>query len=115
MHGSNGVEIEDNVAFDAFGHCYMTEDGVEHSNHFIRNLGVHIKKSTRLLSDASKRIETDDKPSVFWMTNMENYFEGNVAAGSHRHGFWIETHFSMEGRGGSIYQRPDHKPIYSTL
>ena len=73
MHGTNGVLIEDNVAFDTFGHCYMTEDGVEHSNRFIRNLGAHIKDATKLVSAASKRKETDNDASVFWMTNMENF------------------------------------------
>lgn len=69
MHGTNGVLIEDNVAFDAFGHCYMTEDGVEHSNRFIGNLGSYIQDATRLLT---QRKETDDDASIFWMPNMEN-------------------------------------------
>ena len=73
MHGTNGVLIEDNVAFDTFGHCYMTEDGVEHSNRFIGNLGAYIKDATKLVSEASNRKETDNDASVFWMTNMENY------------------------------------------
>ena len=73
MHGTSGVLIEENIAFDTFGHCFMTEDGVEHSNRFIRNLGINVKKSKRLLNDESKRKESDDRPSVFWMTNMNNY------------------------------------------
>ena len=73
MHGTNGVLIEDNVAFDTFGHCYMTEDGVEHSNSFLRNLGAHTKDASRLVSDASNRHESDDNSATFWMTNMENY------------------------------------------
>ena len=73
MHGTNGVLIEDNVAFDTFGHCYMTEDGVERSNSFLRNLGAHTKDASRLVSDASNRHESDDNSATFWMTNMENY------------------------------------------
>jgi cell migration-inducing and hyaluronan-binding protein len=73
MHGTNGVSIEDNVAFDTFGHCYMTEDGVEHSNHFLRNLGAFIKDADRLLDEASGRKESDDIASVFWMTTMDNH------------------------------------------
>ena len=72
MHGSNGITIEDNVSFDTFGHCYMTEDGAEHSHKFLRNLGAHVKNAQRLLSESSNRIETDNFASVFWMTNMEN-------------------------------------------
>ena len=73
MHGTNKVRIEDNVAFDTFGHCYMTEDGVEHSNHFIRNLGARTMHSVKLLSDVSKRKETDNLASTFWMPNMKNF------------------------------------------
>lgn len=72
MHGTNGVLIEDNVAFDTFGHCFMTEDGVEHSNRFIRNLGAHTKNAARLLDAASKRKESDNFATTFWMSNMEN-------------------------------------------
>ena len=73
MHGTNGVLIEDNIAFDTFGHCFMTEDGVEHSNRFVGNLGAHIKNAITLVSEQSKRKETDTEASIFWMTNMENF------------------------------------------
>ena len=73
MHGTSGVLIEENVAFNTRGHCFITEDGVEHSNRFIRNIGINVEKSNRLLSDQSGRGETDNRPSVFWMTNMNNY------------------------------------------
>ena len=73
MHGTNGVLIEDNVAFDTFGHCFMTEDGVERLNYFLRNLGAHTKDADRLVSAASNRHESDDDASTFWMTNMENF------------------------------------------
>jgi len=115
MHGTSGVWIEENVAFDTFGHCYMTEDGVEHSNHFIRNLGIHTKNSQKLLSQHSGRSETDDRASTFWMTNMENFFEGNVAAGSEMFGYWVEAHYSINGRGASSYQNPTLQPIHTNL
>jgi len=111
IHGTNGVLIEDNVAFDNFGHCYMTEDGVEHSNRFIGNLGSYIKDASRLLGP---RKETDDDASIFWMTNMENEFEGNVASGAGKC-YWVETHRSMNNRGPAKYQKPDHIPRLSNL
>jgi len=39
----------------------------------------------------SGRQETDDEPSVFWISNPQNYFYGNVAAGSEKFGYWIEA------------------------
>ena len=38
-----------------------------------------------------------------------------MAAGTESHGYWAETHQSMIGRGGSIYQNPQHKPMYTNL
>lgn len=71
IHGSQNVTLEENVAFDTFGHCYMNEDGSEHSNRFIRNLGAHTKKAQRLID--TEREETDDVPGTFWIVNMQNH------------------------------------------
>jgi len=70
IHGSQNVTLEENISFDTFGHCFMTEDGSEHSNSFIRNLGIHTKRATRLIE--SERGETDDSAGIFWMVNMDN-------------------------------------------
>jgi hypothetical protein len=37
VHGTNNVVIQDNVAYDTKGHCYMLEDGIETGNVFTRN------------------------------------------------------------------------------
>ena len=73
VHGSNGVTVEDNVAHDVFGHCFMLEDGFETSNTFARNLGARIKNmpTENLIPDNGQNgEETDNKASVFWMTNV---------------------------------------------
>jgi len=68
-------------------HCYMTEDGGEIDNVFIRNLGA----STRAAARKVRPIETDDiMPSTFWCPNPMNTWIGNVAAGSESSGFWFE-------------------------
>jgi hypothetical protein len=73
IHQTNQVIIEDNVALDVFGHCYFLEDGEEINNVFVDNLGAGVKASSRLLSQFSGKTETDDKPSVFWISNPKNY------------------------------------------
>ncbi len=40
IHGSSGVVIRDDVAFDTIGHCYFLEDGVESGNTF----GQHLRR-----------------------------------------------------------------------
>jgi hypothetical protein len=40
VHGTDKLLVQENVAFDTKGHCFMLEDGIETGNKFIRNLGV---------------------------------------------------------------------------
>ena len=44
VHGTHGVTVEDNVAYNTFGHCYFLEDGGEKNNTFHHNLGLVTKK-----------------------------------------------------------------------
>ena len=83
------VTLTENVAFDNFGHCFMTEDGGEWHNYFIRNLGVQAKVPTRLIKINGKP-ESDDQPTTFMMTTPVNHYIGNVAASSADFGFWLE-------------------------
>lgn len=34
--------------------------------------------------------ESDDEPTIFWISTPVNHYIGNVAAGSHKFGFWLE-------------------------
>lgn len=91
IHASDNVMIEENVAFDTAGHCFMTEDGIETGNTFVRNLGAGTKRALRVIPNmGSNGIETDDDPATFWIPALENSWEGNVAAGSVEFGFWFE-------------------------
>jgi len=49
IHGSYDVQIVNNVAFEVFGHCFFTEDGIETGNTFQHNLGATIKEFTHLI------------------------------------------------------------------
>src|SRR5579884_1768091 len=43
VHGTNNVRVENNVAYNNVGHCYFLEDGVEHGNQYLNNLGILTK------------------------------------------------------------------------
>jgi hypothetical protein len=91
VHGTNKLRIEENVAFDTKGHCFVLEDGIETGNEFIRNLGAMTGIPNTLIPDLGPNgIETDDTPSTFWITNPSNTWIGNVAAGSAKSGFWFQ-------------------------
>ena len=78
MHGTHDVTLDSNVAFDTRGHCFMLEDHSEQRNQFLNNLAA----VTRKVDVKIREQETDEFPSSFWISNPENSFVGNVAAGS---------------------------------
>jgi cell migration-inducing and hyaluronan-binding protein len=105
VHGTNNLEVENNVTFNTVGHCFFLEDGIETGNRFVRNLGIQTKCHPTLpceptnLTDAARGsrgqqsehvlIPSDNTVSTFWITNPSNDYIGNVAAGSDQIGFWI--------------------------
>jgi len=101
--------IEDNVAYNTGGHCFMLEDGIETGNKFIGNLGANTKLPRRKIPDmGTNGAETDDEPATFWIAALGNTWIGNVAAGAESSGFgwWFEPLL----RGPLARQYPDWKP-----
>ena len=91
VHGTSNLRVEENIAFTVQGHCFILEDGHETGNHFVRNLGGNVSAVDVLIPDHGfNGKETDNEPSVFWITNPSNTFIGNVSAGSRSSGFWFE-------------------------
>ena len=66
--------MQDNVAYDTFGHCFFLEDGGEKRNVFNKNLGIGSRKNDLTPSDK--------RPTVFWITSPLTTLTNNVAAGS---------------------------------
>ena len=112
VHGTNNVRVENNVAFNTVGHCYFLEDAVETGNQFIHNLGMMTKchpdgkpcvptnlgpigSEPKTVFDPAGQsakdilIPSDNTASTFWITNPDNIFRDNVAAGSEATGFWL--------------------------
>jgi cell migration-inducing and hyaluronan-binding protein len=107
VHGTNNVRVENNVAYDNVGHCYFLEDGVEHGNQYLSNLGILTKcnptrpcNSTNSIvgvygggaqgqNATDQLIPSDNTASTFWITNPDNTYRGNVSAGSEATGFWM--------------------------
>jgi len=105
VHGTNNLLVENNVTYNSVGHCFFMEDGIETGNQFIRNLGIQTIchptlpcEPTNLAianhSPAGQKskhvlIPSDNTVSTFWITNPDNIYRDNVAAGSDQIGFWI--------------------------
>ena len=109
VHGTNYLDVENNVTYNNIGHCFFLEDGVEHDNQFVHNLGILTKchpdapcVPTNLAASGESRpagtngqnakdilIPSDNTASTFWITNPDNIYRDNVAAGSDANGFWM--------------------------
>jgi cell migration-inducing and hyaluronan-binding protein len=116
VHGTNDLRIENNVTYNTVGHCFFLEDGIETGNEFISNLAIQTKCHptmecipTNLASNGENgyqyetRMEvreisfhggntllpSDNTVASYWITNPDNTYIGNVAAGSDETGFWL--------------------------
>lgn len=108
VHNTHNLLVEENIAYDTKGHCFIVEDGMETGNKFLRNLGAQTGAPDEVIPDwGPNGIETDDDPATFWITNPSNYWIGNVAAGSQGAGFWFEL--QLRGTHKHLFSHVDPK------
>jgi hypothetical protein len=114
VHGTHNLRVENNVTFNTVGHCFFLEDGIETGNEFVRNLAIQTKchptrkcvptnlaaagefdfanrQELRKISFSAKDtlLPSDNTVASYWITNPDNTFIDNVAAGSEENGFWM--------------------------
>jgi len=112
VHGTNNLQVENNVTYNTVGHCFFLEDGIETGNQYVRNLAIQTKCHTSRPCDPTNLapfgassdglnfkitgqestdvlIPSDNTVSSFWITNPDNTYRDNVAAGSDATGFWF--------------------------
>src|SRR5450631_12456 len=115
VHGTNFLRVENNVTYNTVGHCFFLEDGAEHGNQFVHNLAIQVKCHTSKacaptnlapngensftyenraayraasMSGKDTLLPSDNTVTAYWITNPDNVFIDNVAAGSEENGFW---------------------------
>jgi cell migration-inducing and hyaluronan-binding protein len=126
VHGTNDLRVENNVTYNIVGHCFFMEDGIEHGNEFVRNLAIQIKchpakpcvptnlaangenTESNPLNRATYRaasmsgkdtlLPSDNTVAAYWITNPDNTFVDNVAAGSDENGFWLSLPEHPQGQ-----------------
>jgi G8 domain len=116
VHGTHNLRVENNVTYNTVGHCFFMEDGIEHGNQFVRNLAIQTKchptkacvptnlaasgevayayenrAAGRQNGQQSKDVllPSDNTVASYWITNPDNTYRDNVAAGSDANGFWM--------------------------
>ena len=85
IHGTNDVDLDNNVVFDHIGHGIFLEDGNEIRTEVTNNL---VFVTRRAPNGASVPSDVSD-PSSYWIEHPNNTFTGNTAAGSAEVGFWL--------------------------
>src|SRR6187200_3740534 len=121
VHGTNFVRVENNVTYNTVGHCFFLEDGIEHGNEYIKNLAVQTKchttsdcVPTNLAANGERDsnrqnyrersfhgntlLPSDNTVAAYWITNPDNSFIDNVAAGSDENGFWLSLPEHPQGK-----------------
>jgi cell migration-inducing and hyaluronan-binding protein len=122
VHGTNDLQVENNVTYNTVGHCFFMEDGIEHGNQFVHNLAIQTKCHTSKpcvptnLAAAGESTGTrqgvatsgqqskdvllpsDNTVSSYWITNPDNSYRDNVAAGSDANGFWMSLPEHPQGQ-----------------
>ena len=116
VHGTHELRVENNVTYNTVGHCFFLEDGIETGNEFVRNLAIQTKchptrecEPTNLAANGEldytyenrmayrqaswsgehTLLPSDNTVASYWITNPDNTFIDNVAAGSDENGFWL--------------------------
>ncbi len=118
VHGTNFLRVENNVTYNTVGHCFFLEDGAEHGNEFVHNLAIQTKchtskacvptalgpsgeTSTRGTGGQQSKdvlLPSDNTVASYWITNPDNTFRDNVAAGSDMNGFWMSLPEHPQGK-----------------
>ena len=93
IHGTESTLVENNFCYDHFGHGIFLEDGSERFNTIKGNVVLLTKRPAagdQITPSDNEANEIQNRtPSSFWITNPNNIFENNIAAGTHGTGFWF--------------------------
>jgi cell migration-inducing and hyaluronan-binding protein len=142
VHGTDNLRVENNVTFNTVGHCFFLEDGIETGNEFVRNLAIQTKchptmecvpnnlaangeidrryENRMAIREASfsgehTLLSSDNTVASYWITNPDNIFIDNVAAGSDENGFWLSLpehpQGAFMGTGVSLSTWPRRTPM----
>ncbi len=107
VHGTDNALVDGNVCEDHIGHGFFLEDGAESGNTFTNNLAM----TARTPATGEQVIPSDTRPSSFWITNPDNTYRGNHAAGSKGVGFWFALPASPTGLSVGQPDLPRRTPL----
>ncbi|GAM24877.1 hypothetical protein SAMD00019534_080520 [Acytostelium subglobosum LB1] len=121
IHATNNLTVSNNVAYDASGHCYYIEDGVEENNTLSYNLAAFIhyilapangygQSGEYYAAQTGLAQPADITASGFYITNCYNTFIGNAASGGWG-GFSIPNLIKPIGPSRTVNIAPHERPF----
>jgi cell surface hyaluronidase len=115
IHATESVLVENNFCYNHLGHGLFLEEGSERFN-IIRNNVVLLtkrpEKGDELTPSDNEANEVQNRtPSSYWITNPNNIFENNVAAGTQGTGFWYALPKKPMGTSLGIPRFADLEPF----
>ncbi len=92
IHGTESTLVENNFLYDHIGHGVFLEDGSERFNVIRKNVCLLTKRPAigQELTPSDNQFDQvqNRTPASYWITNPQNTFDDNVAAGTQGTGFW---------------------------
>ncbi|MCK8504073.1 hypothetical protein M0222_40570 [Myxococcus fulvus] len=93
IHGTESTLVENNFFHDHVGHGVFLEDGSERFNVIRKNVTLLTRRPApgdQLTPSDNELVQLQNRtPASYWITNPQNTFEDNVAAGTEGTGFWF--------------------------
>jgi len=93
IHGTDYITVEDNFCYDHIGHGIFLENGAERFNTIKGNVVLLTRRPAVGEEITPSDNEFDQRqnrtPASFWITNPNNIFEDNIAAGTEGTGYWF--------------------------
>ncbi|MCU0429898.1 MAG: T9SS type A sorting domain-containing protein [Cytophagaceae bacterium] len=119
IHGTESTLVENNFCYDHIGHGIFLEDGSERFNVIRGNVvlltkrpleGEEVTPSDNQLNEPQNRT-----PGSFWITNPNNTFENNIAAGTQGTGYWFIMPRKPMGLSASTNEYKNMEPFKEAM
>lgn len=110
IHGTNGLELKNNILYDIRGHGFFTEDAVERRNIIDGNLVLHVRNpfpNSFALKIHEAGTNANRGSSGFWISNPDNIVVNNAAADCETNGIWLTFPVHPWGLHQNFPLRPD--------
>ncbi|BCE00022.1 G8 domain-containing protein [Marinicellulosiphila megalodicopiae] len=113
VHGTHNTVVSDNVCYKHVGHGIFLEDGIEQGNTFDHNLvlwATRPPEADALIPSDFEKGPASQGPASFWISNGNNTFTNNAAAGSDGLGYWYDTEDKVTGDSAALAEAKNYNP-----